>query len=112
MLTEKDSNKKSLFESVKFNVVFIKSMKEFLNKVNIVDIDFDLFSSMKFEIEHLKGMNEKLFQQNTQLLAENQHLNQINEQLMKEKTQISSNILPSKKKTRKWFHIFLPLFLQ
>jgi hypothetical protein len=53
-------------------------------------------------------MNEKLFQQNTQLSAENQHLNQINEQLIKEKTQISSNIL-SPEEEKNGFTFFLLL---
>jgi hypothetical protein len=39
-------------------------MKEFLNKIHVDNLDFDLFEQIKFNFKHLKDEKDKLFQEN------------------------------------------------
>jgi hypothetical protein len=42
-------------------------MNEYLNKIYVDDLDFDLFEQIKFNFKHLKEKNEKLLQENSHI---------------------------------------------
>jgi hypothetical protein len=82
---------KNLNKNVSFNVISLNSRKKCLNKINVRDIDINLFDSMKSEIKHFKWKNEKLFTKI--LIIQFKSLFKPNQRtLIKENTQISSNI--------------------